>query len=818
MTSTAAPPPTVDFAPRLSQGDVEALAREAWQLDGRATELPSDRDQNFLITDEIGRQLVLKIANSRERREVLEGQQALLQHLSTRLDLSPRVIAAANGETIVEVTAPDGLRHLAWAISWLDGWPMAKAVRQTPAMLEEVGARAAALREALNGFDHPALHRDIQWDLAHGRELVRGRRPDIADAALGAAIDHVVSEYDRLAAPHLAALPRATIHGDLNDHNILVDGSAGVDGFSRVSGIVDYGDAVHSFAVADLAIAVAYALLGADDPLAAACEVVRGYARVSALSDEELAALYGLVVLRLAMSACIAAEQQRLRPDNAYLGVSQDAIARQLPVLAALPFALAEAAFRSAAGRSATRHGQRVVDFLRHRASYEPVLPFDLRREPTLVLDLGVASPLIDGDPARNDEPMLTARVEAVMRSAAVRVAVGQYDEPRLIYVAPAFALGPRVVDEHRTIHIGLDLFADAGTPVFAPLAGSVHAFADNAARQDYGPVIVLRHSTDDGADFFTLYGHLSRESLRGLTIGQPVRAGERIATLGGPEVNGGWTPHLHLQIMVDALGLDTDFPGVAPPSYRALWCELCPDPNLIVGVPASCFPAPASGLRDTLDRRHTRVGKNLSIAYREPVRVVRGWMQYLYDDEGRRYLDAYNNVPHVGHCHRRVVEAGAEQMRVLNTNTRYLNDLLAAYAERLTATLPRPLDVCYFVSSASEANELAIRLARAYTGARDVVVLEGAYHGNTTSLIDVSPYKHAGPGGGGAPDWVHVAPLADDYRGPFKRDDRNAGERYAAQVADVVGAARAGGRSIAAFLAETCPSVGGQIVFPPGY
>ena len=818
MTSTAAAPPTVDFAPRLSPGDAEALAREAWQLDGRATELPSDRDQNFLIESPSGARLVLKIANSRERREVLEGQQALLQHLSTSVEIVPRVMAAAGGETIVEVAAADGSRHFTWAVSHLDGRPMAMAAQRTPALLEAIGARTATLRDALRGFDHPALHRDIQWDLARGRDLVRERRSDIGDAALGAAIDRAIAEYDRATAPRLDALPRATIHGDLNDHNILIDETAGAGGGPRITGIVDYGDAVHSFAVADLAIAIAYALLGEADPLAAACAIVRGYARVSALGDEELAAVYGLVVLRLAMSACIAAEQQRRRPDNAYLGVSQDAIARQLPVLAAIPFALAEAAFQVAAGRSATPQRARVLDFLRRHAAYEPVLPFDLRREPALVLDLGVSSPLVDGDPARNDEPALSARVVAAMRDAGVRVAVGQYDEPRLIYLAPAFALGPRAIDEHRTIHIGLDLFADAGTPVFAPLAGTVHAFADNAASQDYGPVIVLRHTTDDGAEFFTLYGHLSRESLRGLTVGRAVRAGERIAALGAPEVNGGWTPHLHLQIMLDALGLDSDFPGVAPPSQRALWRELCPDPNLIVGVPASRFPAPAAEVRATLDRRQARVGKNLSIAYHEPVRVVRGWMQYLYDDEGRRYLDAYNNVPHVGHCHRRVVEAGAEQMRLLNTNTRYLNDLLATYAERLTATLPRPLDVCYFVSSASEANELAIRLARAYTGARDVVVLEGAYHGNTTSLIDVSPYKHAGPGGAGAPEWVHVAPLADDYRGPFKRDDANAGARYAAQVADVVSEARGRGRSIAAFLAETCPSVGGQIVFPVGY
>ncbi len=474
--------------------------------------------------------------------------------------------------------------------------------------------------------------------------------------------------------------------------------------------------------------------------------------------------------------------------------------------------------FRCAVGKSATRNGPRVVEYLHGRADFASVLPIDVRREPSIVLDLSVASPLLDGDPANNDEASLTARVDALMRDAAVRVAIGRYDEARLIYVAPAFALGPRSIDEHRTIHIGLDLFADAGTPVFAPLAGSVHAFADNAAEQDYGPVIVLRHATDDGVEFFTLYGHLSRESLNGLRVGQKVRAGERIATLGAPDVNGGWTPHLHLQVITDLLGLDTDFPGVARPTQRDVWCELCPDPNLIVGVPAAHIPPAPPPVRVTFERRRDRLGHNLSLAYREPVRVVRGWKQYLYDDEGRRYLDAYNNVPHVGHCHPRVVEAGAAQMRVLNTNTRYLNDLLAEYAERLGATLPGDLKVCYFVSSASEANELAIRMARAYTGARDTIVLDAGYHGNTTTLIDLSPYKHAGPGGTGAPDWVHVAPVADDYRGEFKRGDPSAGARYAGTVAAIVDDVRSRGRRVAAFLAETCPSVGGQIIFPPGY
>jgi 4-aminobutyrate aminotransferase-like enzyme len=192
--------------------------------------------------------------------------------------------------------------------------------------------------------------------------------------------------------------------------------------------------------------------------------------------------------------------------------------------------------------------------------------------------------------------------------------------------------------------------------------------------------------------------------------------------------------------------------------------------------------------------------------------------MQYLFDDEGRRYLDAYNNVPHVGHSHPRVVAAATEQLRALNTNTRYLHDSLWQFAERLTATLPEPLRVCYFVNSGSEANELALRLARAHTGARDVIVQDAAYHGNTGTLIDISPYKFNGPGGQGKPPWVHMAPLPDDYRGPFKRDDANAGAKYADAAGELIDELRGRGVRPAAFIAETCPSVGGQFVPPPGY
>ena len=213
------------------------------------------------------------------------------------------------------------------------------------------------------------------------------------------------------------------------------------------------------------------------------------------------------------------------------------------------------------------------------------------------------------------------------------------------------------------------------------------------------------------------------------------------------------------------------------------------------------------------LTARRRSMGPNLSVSYRKPLNIVRGDGAYLIDQSGRAYLDCVNNVCHVGHCHLRVVEAGAAQMRMLNTNTRYLNRLLTDYADRLTATLPAPLSVAFFVNSGSEANELALRLARCHTGRKDVAVLDVAYHGTTTSLIDISPYKHAGPGGAGRPSWVHVAPTPDPYRGPHRGAD--AGLAYADEVGAVLSQSKDGA---AAFIAESALGCGGQIILPDGF
>ncbi|CAL8308290.1 unnamed protein product [Arctogadus glacialis] len=219
----------------------------------------------------------------------------------------------------------------------------------------------------------------------------------------------------------------------------------------------------------------------------------------------------------------------------------------------------------------------------------------------------------------------------------------------------------------------------------------------------------------------------------------------------------------------------------------------------------------------ETLSMRRKLIGQSIKLFYSDdPVKIVRGRGQYLYDEKDVRYLDCISNVHHVGHCHPDVTRAATAQMELLNTNSRFLHDNIVSYANRLSATLPDKLSVFYFVNSGSEANDLALRLAQQYTQHEDVIVLDHAYHGHLKSLIDISPYKFRKLSG--QKEWVHVAPLPDIYRGLYREDHPNPGEAYADTVRDVIEDVHSKGRKISAFFCESLPSVGGQIILPQGY
>jgi len=214
-----------------------------------------------------------------------------------------------------------------------------------------------------------------------------------------------------------------------------------------------------------------------------------------------------------------------------------------------------------------------------------------------------------------------------------------------------------------------------------------------------------------------------------------------------------------------------------------------------------------------TLAMRKKYLGLSLSLAYNEPLKIVRGKGQYLYDEKGREYLDCVNNISHVGHCHPAVIQAAHEQNQLLNTNTRYLHDNIIELAEKLTAKLPKPLSVCHFVNSGSEANELALRMAATVTGNNNTIVLDHAYHGNTSSLISISPYKFNGRGGTGKPEHVEVIPVPDVFRGEFN-NLQTAGSQYAQKVQDAVKNQERG----SIFIAESMLGCGGQVLLPDGF
>ncbi len=808
------------YKSKFSEQDAAAMAKNMYAVHAKVRALPGERDQNFLMTAATGERFVLKIANAGEDRSMLETQNQVLRHLEKRLSFCPRVIAAQNGEFINEIDAPAGGTHFVRLVSYLPGRPLATVKKHRAGLMNDLGRRIGEIDKALVDVDIPGVRRDFHWNLAQAPGLITEYLPLIKEPSLHDLIEKELADFIHHVGPLLSALRCSVIFNDANDYNILVGG--GEDLFSKdqhVTGIIDFGDMVYSYTIGDLAVAIAYAVLDKSDPLRVAAQVVSGFHAVFSIEEKELAVLFDLVRLRLSLSACLAVHQQQQRPQDEYLSISQDAIHRTLPPLLRINRRFAEAKFRVACGLTALPRAALLHDWLRkNQSDMAPVMGRDLGSEAVLVFDLGIASPYMAGDSEKNLEPELSQRLFKAMDRAGVKIGIGRYNEARLLYTSPLFVGDDLHGENNRTVHLGMDVFMAAGSPVHAPLDGEIIAFACNRAPLDYGPVIILRHQANPGDAFYTLYGHLSLDSLSGLQAGQTVKKGQVIARIGSADVNGGWPPHLHFQVILDLLDMACDFPGVAGPAEKELWCQFSPDPNVMLAVPEKYFPAPEPTKLETLAARQRLIGASVKVTYREPVKIVRGWMQYLFDARGRRYLDAYNNVPHVGHCHPAVVEAAQRQMNVLNTNTRYLHDTINRFAESLCSTLPAPLRVCFFVNSASEGNELAMRLARAYTGRRDMVVLAAAYHGHTTSLIDISPYKHAGPGGQGAPDWVHVAPLADVYRGEYKADDFHAGVKYAALVEAVIHSLKRKGRVPAAFIAESCPSVGGQIFFPPGY
>jgi ethanolamine-phosphate phospho-lyase len=213
------------------------------------------------------------------------------------------------------------------------------------------------------------------------------------------------------------------------------------------------------------------------------------------------------------------------------------------------------------------------------------------------------------------------------------------------------------------------------------------------------------------------------------------------------------------------------------------------------------------------LDRRKKTAAPGLSLSYNTPIHMSTALFQYMYDAQGGTYLDAYNNIPHVGHSHPAIVEAAVKQLRKLNTNTRYLYNSYVDYTENLLSLFPTSLNKAMLVNSGSEASDLATRIAKTITGKQGIAVLEWSYHGNTQNGINISSYKFDRKGGKGAQDWILRLPLPKAYNGKH-----TTAEAYFNEAKILIENFENNGKQLAGFIAEPISGCGGQVPLMDGY
>ncbi|MCB0492342.1 MAG: aminotransferase class III-fold pyridoxal phosphate-dependent enzyme [Cyclobacteriaceae bacterium] len=797
----------------FNTSEIKDLIASTYQLDGEIKELPGEIDLNFLLITPDKRKYTFKVANPNEKVGQLEFQNAMMLHLiSKNLGLEiPEVIYSIKKNLITTIKDKKGRERFIRLLSWVEGRPFATVNPHSEHILYLLGNLCAKLGIALKGFDHPAAHRFIKWDLAQA-VWVKPHLSNFRNDQKNALANYYYGLYESIVKPIEDSLPKSVIYNDANDYNVLV-------GFDKanpnVPGVIDFGDAVYTHTINELAIALAYAMMHKQDPLQAAYHVVKGYHTTFPLQDAELKVLFTLLNIRLLISVVCSHQNREENPDNIYLQISDEAGWALMKKLRNVSPAFAYYTFRHACGMEPcptnTIFKKRIGE---HANQLKPIVSKDLND--VHWLDLGMDSLELGNQSIVLDDTQLQVQIEKTIKESGKSIGLGKYDEVRPFYTSSTFEVVSNDGPAWRTVHIGLDLFMSAGESVHVPLPGVIYSVANNVGDRNYGPTIIIKHDILPELTFYTLYGHLSRTSLTQWKAGDTLEAGCKIGTLGDLHENGGWSPHLHFQIMLDMLDKKEDFPGVAAPMLSDVWKSISPDPWLLV-ADILCPSSRATEDARLLSFRKEHLGKNLSLSYHKPLKMQRGYRQYLYEADGRKYLDTVNNVAHVGHEHPRVVKAGQQQMAVLNTNTRYLHKNIIQFTKKLLSTMPDSLSVAYVVNSGSEANELALRIAKTYTQQKDMVVVEVGYHGNTNACVDISSYKFDRKGGKGAPDHIHVVPIPDTYRGIY-RDKMDAGKKYASHIKEAIEKVQSKGKGIAGFICESILSCGGQIVLPNGY
>lgn len=794
--------------PRVAVHDAAVATGELWGLKAHATPLAGERDANFLLEDDSGERFVLKVSSASERPERLGLQHGLIARARER-DPALRLPEAVPTTAGAPASRDFGGRgHRVRLFRYLEGLPLSALRRRPRPLLESVGGLVGRVQRALDGFDHPELDvHEIPWAPAHAPAVIAAASEILAEED-GFGTYRAVADAVQEHLPDLLALPAGALHNDANDDNLLLAAGTPETAKPEDIALLDFGDSVRGPLICEAATAALYTAAPAVEPLPAAARVLAGFAAERPVSEQE-ANLFGVALATRALVSAGVAALRRTQVAGAaadeYLMVSQSGVWRVLRAVEAEAAEVTTGRFRLAAGFSPLpRLAERRAAL--QRAAAEATRPVTLPRTPPC-LDLSPESPAIDPGAAAE-----TLRATVAAATGAAGAAIGRYLEPRVPEtVTRDHSRGPEA--DPATLQLGVEIFAPAGTPVRAPLAGEVDWAGDLSGDSGSGVSAGIRHAFD-GEVFWTSYRHLDPACLKTLVPGRGVEAGETLGTVAAPA--GGTDPPSHLQFQALLSRLRGQPPRRTSAADLPVLSALSADPLGFFGLgPGASVPPEVREQRGgrLLQTRRRRFSNALSVSYDLPIRVVRGRGARLYDDAGRDYLDMVNNVAHVGHAHPRVADAISGQAALLNTNTRYLYRQLTDYAERLGDTFPAPLEVVFLTNSGSEANDLALRIARAHLGRQETLAFDGGYHGNLTSLIEVSPYKLDGRGGRPGPPWLHRLPMPDGYRGRFRASD---GNFPASLIADAESRVRAVGP--ATLIGEAILSCGGQIVPPPGY
>ncbi|MDT8377446.1 MAG: aminotransferase class III-fold pyridoxal phosphate-dependent enzyme [Desulfotignum sp.] len=832
---------------RITTAQAADVARQLYQLTGDIVPLPGELDFNFKITDS-RQSYILKISRPEVSPGYIEFQQALLDHVNASKNpvVCPEAVLAGDGKAITRILDDAGTPRLVRLLTWIDGRMWSDVNPVTDRLRVSLGRQAGQVTQALQGFEHDLAHRDLVWDLAQAEwtrdhvHLFTEEQREI--------IDFFHQRFTQIQ-PVYQGLRKSVVHNDVNDNNVVVTEDRV---HPEVRAIIDYGDAVYTQTLNDLAVAVAYAVMGRPDPLAAARCVVKGYHAAFPLEPSELALLYTLVAMRLVISVTKSALNRVKEPENTYLLISEKPAWDLLAQWRAVDEHLAHFSFRQACCMTPHPDELSFVEWAKNSDTRfsdlvgAGVTDCDAAPVPVPV-DLSVGSQWLGHAKEYTDPERLAFELGRLSRQLAGAVPAGGYLEYRAEPFLKAYEAGMETQGDIRaegnsgpvcrSLHLGMDVWAKPDTPVRALFDGRVvqarmdasdgpatetviEAETGTKTTAEIGApagsaALVLAHRTPGGIRFYTLYGGLDPECLNRVDKDRVIEKGALLGRVATRTAAGNRVPHLHFQVMLDLLGQGCAFPRVVFPDQREVWQSFCPDPNLFFKH-QSLAQGPGADTNSVLAFRRQHLGKSLSLSYDTPLKIVRGSGAFLVDETGRSFLDTVNNVAHVGHEHPRVVKAGQAQMAVLNTNTRYLHDSINRFAEALLATFPDDLSVVHFVNSGSEANELALRMARAVSGQRDMIAVEVGYHGNTGACIDISSYKFDGKGGQGAPAHTHIVPLPDAFRGLYRGTDT--GPKYAAHVREQIDRVHAVGRGIAGFICESIISCGGQIELPDGY